>query len=547
MKLKSETEDQISNLNEQHSQQMKQLKIDCDEELKKSLEKLTNEHEDNLRCERLNHEREIERLKADHQDVVDELKNQITTIKDQLSQIESVHAEKLRKALDELTNSKDKEREIAVQNIRLEMQSLVDTAYAVRDEYLALYTKENKARKALHNKLMDIQGNIRVICRVRPILDVERRSGEGVDATEILSDEDIIIHRDQSTKNKFEFDRVLPPGTPQEAVFEAVQPLIISVLDGYNVCIFAYGQTGSGKTFTMEGYGSDIGVSPRAIDELFRIIDGSVEDWSYSVTFSSLEIYNESIRDLLDSSGARDKLDVRQTPEGNSVPGLTEIQVTQSSQVLELMRQSQTNRAVGAHDMNEHSSRSHSILTLTCRGRNLRDGSTTYGKLHLIDLAGSERVGKTDATGERLKEAQNINRSLSALGDVINSLGKKSTHIPYRNSKLTFLLQDSLGGNSKVLMFVNISPAVYNVGESICSLGFAQRCRSLELGQAKKQSDPSVKKATSSGNLLAAGSSSSSSSSSSDSGSVTPAKSSSSSSSSSTLRRTTTSTTSTRK
>ena len=119
-------------------------------------------------------------------------------------------------------------------------------------------------------------------------------------------------------------------------------------------------------------------------------------------------------------------------------------------------------------------------------GKNNIDQSSTFGKLHLIDLAGSERVGKTDATGDRLKEAQNINRSLSALGDVINSLGnKKSTHIPYRNSKLTFLLQDSLGGQAKVMMFVNISPAVYNVGETVCSLNFASRCRNVELGQAK--------------------------------------------------------------
>ena len=154
-----------------------------------------------------------------------------------------------------------------------------------------------------------------------------------------------------------------------------------------------------------------------------------------------LEIYNESLRDLLGDQSA--KLDIRQTPQGNSVPGLTEIDVTSVEQVLQLMESGQGNRAVGAHDMNEHSSRSHSILTIQARGVNKHDGSQSFGKLHLIDLAGSERVSKTDATGDRLKEAQNINRSLSALGDVINALCSRKTgaHSPYRNSKLTFLLQ----------------------------------------------------------------------------------------------------------
>ena len=274
----------------------------------------------------------------------------------------------------------------------------------------------------------------------------------------------------------------------------------------------------------MEGYGEEKGVSPRAIYELFNQLNSLQSDWAFTLHFSMLEIYNETIRDLLitpEKKGSFDrdkdesnKLDIRQTPEGNVVPGLTEVLVTDPTSVIELMAKANSNRAVGSHDMNEHSSRSHSILTIVCRGKSLRDGTTTFGKLNLIDLAGSERVSKTDASGDRLKEAQNINRSLSALGDVINALGnKKSTHVPYRNSKLTYLLQvnynffkiisifsifhiillhffqDSLGGNSKCLMFVNISPAVYNLGETICSLNFASRCRNVELGQAKKQSD----------------------------------------------------------
>merc|ERR1711871_554965 len=182
------------------------------------------------------------------------------------------------------------------------------------------------------------------------------------------------------------------------------------------------------------------------------------------------------------------KLDVRHSSSGSNVTGLTEVQVAVPEQVFEVLERGRCNRAVGAHDMNEHSSRSHSIFTIMCTTRNTIDGSVSFGKLNLIDLAGSERLSKTEATGDRLKEAQNINRSLSALGDVINALGnKKNTHVPYRNSKLTYLLQDSLGGNSKVMMVVAISPAEYNVGETICSLNFASRCRLTELGQATKQ------------------------------------------------------------
>eukprot|EP01038_Epipyxis_sp_PR26KG_P008183 gene8183-11070_t len=433
----------------------------------------------------------LENVKKTNDDILEnnkkEYENKINIINEELKKIQA-ELSQLKVELDQLIAKKDLEKSDAIVEVKSESQVIIDKANAERDEHLANYTRERKLRKKIHNKLLEIQGNIRVICRVRPILEVERKSGEDVDVTEFPNDEELLIQRDSQTKTKYEFDRVFAPGSSQEDVFEAVQPLCVSVLDGYNVCIFAYGQTGSGKTFTMEGYGSDIGVSPRAISELFNQVKNLSEDWTYVLQLSMLEIYNETILDLQNAN--KEKLEIRQTPEGNQVTGLTEIQINSIEQVKELMTQGQANRAVGSHDMNEHSSRSHSIVTVTCRGKNKLDGSTTFGKLHLIDLAGSERISKTDATGDRLKEAQNINKSLSALGDVVNALGnKKATHIPYRNSKLTFLLQDSLGGNSKVLTFVNISPAVYNLSETVCSLNFASRCRSTELGQAKKQSN----------------------------------------------------------
>ena len=162
------------------------------------------------------------------------------------------------------------------------------------------------------------------------MVEIEKRSGEGVDVTEFPSDEDIVIHKDSSSKAKFEFDRVFTPESSQEMVFEAVKPICTSVLDGYNVCIFAYGQTGSGKTFTMEGYGENKGISPRAVTELFTLVSNMTSEWSFQINFSMLEIYNETIRDLLDSSKDRDKdkLDVRQTTDGNVVPGLIEVQVS---------------------------------------------------------------------------------------------------------------------------------------------------------------------------------------------------------------------------
>eukprot|EP01039_Chlorochromonas_danica_P008825 gene8825-9728_t len=491
--LSEEKEHALASLSSQLNEQKMTEIGSVREELKSVHERILVAREQELtaqwQSERLamqqRHEEDSKRLCEEKDAVISRHSEQITKLEGELSGIVARQEAERAAALEALSKQKDVERETALAALRKELEDSIAKAYAERDEHLANYTKERRMRKTIHNKLLELQGNIRVICRVRPVLEVERRSGESVDVTEIMNDEELVIHRDSQTKAKYEYDRVLGQASSQDEVFEVVQPLCVSVLDGFNVCIFAYGQTGSGKTYTMEGYGDQVGVSPRALAELFRQVNELAESWTYTLTLSMLEIYNETIRDLLDTgkSGVKDKLEIRQTPEGNTVPGLTEVTITNMEQVSQLMSLGKENRAVG---------------------RNLIDGSTTFGKLHLIDLAGSERVSKTDATGERLKEAQNINKSLLALGDVINALGnKKALHVPYRNSKLTFLLQDSLGGNSKVLTFVNISPASYNLGETICSLNFASRCRATELGQAKRQTTGGDSSAPGDSSLLA--------------------------------------------
>ncbi|KAK4480114.1 hypothetical protein RD792_013171 [Penstemon davidsonii] len=272
-------------------------------------------------------------------------------------------------------------------------------------------------------------------------------------------------------------------------VFADAAPVVISVLDGYNVCIFAYGQTGTGKTFTMEGTEVNRGVNYRTLEELFRIANERSETYAYNISVSVLEVYNEQIRDLLATETSK-KLEIKQASEGSHhIPGIVEAKVENTNEVWKVLQAGSSARAVGSNNVNEHSSRSHCMLCIMVRAKNLISGECTKSKLWLVDLAGSERLAKTDVQGERLKEAQNINRSLSALGDVISALANKSSHIPYRNSKLTHLLQDSLGGDSKTLMFVQISPSDQDLSETLSSLNFATRVRGVELGPARKQID----------------------------------------------------------
>ncbi|KAJ6921821.1 kinesin-like protein KIN-14L [Populus alba x Populus x berolinensis] len=342
------------------------------------------------------------------------------------------------------------------------------------------YHRVLKENRNLYNMVQDLKGNIRVYCRIRPAFG-DRTSNVidyiGDDGSLVISDP---LKPQKDGKKVFQFNRVFGPTATQDEVFMDTQPLIRSVMDGYNVCIFAYGQTGSGKTYTMSGPSGrstkDMGINYLALSDLFQMSNERKDIVTYSIQVQMVEIYNEQIRSCTGDNGL-------------SLPDAKMHSVKSTADVLNLMKLGEANRVVSSTALNNRSSRSHSILTVHVHGKDV-SGSTLHSCLHLVDLAGSERVDKSEVTGDRLKEAQYINKSLSCLGDVITALAQKNSHIPYRNSKLTLLLQDSLGGHAKTLMFAHLSPEGDSFGETISTLKFAQRVSAIELGavRANKES-----------------------------------------------------------
>ncbi len=271
----------------------------------------------------------------------------------------------------------------------------------------------------------------------------------------------------------------------QKDVFDfSIRSTVDDILNGYNGTVFAYGQTGAGKSYTMMG--SDVddeegrGVTPRIVEQIFASILASPGTIEYMVKVSYMEIYMERIRDLLQPQN--DNLPVHEEKNrGVYVKGLMEIYVTSVQEVYEVMRRGGAARSVASTNMNAESSRSHSIFVITITQKNIETGSAKSGQLFLVDLAGSEKVGKTGASGQTLEEAKKINKSLSALGMVINNLTDgKSVHIPYRDSKLTRILQESLGGNSRTTLIVNCSPSSYNDAETISTLRFGVRAKAIK-------------------------------------------------------------------
>uniref|UniRef100_A0A0E0LG46 Kinesin-like protein n=1 Tax=Oryza punctata TaxID=4537 RepID=A0A0E0LG46_ORYPU len=351
-------------------------------------------------------------------------------------------------------------------------------------------------RKKLHNTILELKGNIRVFCRVRPLLPNESGAVAYPKSGENLGRGIELTHNAQMYS--FTFDKVFDQSASQEEVFIEISQLVQSALDGYKVCIFAYGQTGSGKTYTMMGnpeLQDQKGLIPRSLEQIFQTSQALIsQGWKYKMQASMLEIYNEAIRDLLATNrttiqdGGSSKYSIKHDANGNThVSDLTIVDVSSINEVSSLLKRAAQSRSVGRTQMNEESSRSHCVFTLRIFGVNEGTDQQVQGVLNLIDLAGSERLNKSGATGDRLKETQAINKSLSCLSDVIFSIAKKEEHVPFRNSKLTYLLQPCLGGDSKTLMFVNLSPEVSSTGESICSLRFAARVNSCEIGIPRRQ------------------------------------------------------------
>ncbi|XP_045504963.1 kinesin-like protein Klp68D [Colias croceus] len=261
---------------------------------------------------------------------------------------------------------------------------------------------------------------------------------------------------------------------------EMVRPLVASVLDGFNGCVFAYGQTGTGKTHTMEGTPDDEGIIPRTFRHMWAHIENTASpDVTHLVSCSFVELYLEDVRDLL--SKECKKLTIRgQELNGFYIPEMTSIVCKSAAEMVRVMRAGNRNRAAGRTDMNEHSSRSHAVFLVTVETAHRSTNRIRVGKLNLVDLAGSERQRKTGASADRLREAARINQALSSLGNVISALAENSPHVPYRDSKLTRILQDSLGGNSKTIMIANIGPACYNYDETVTTLRYAHRAKAIK-------------------------------------------------------------------
>ena len=342
--------------------------------------------------------------------------------------------------------SDTKQQSEAFADLNAKTQAAIESAAEANAKLRA----EETLRRKLHNQVQELKGNIRVFCRVRPTLESDDDDSAKItypdceeDNKELLvtgPDQKSAIGTVTTSKNNFSFDRVFNPAAQNPEVFEEISQLVQSALDGYNVCIFCYGQTGSGKTHTMSAQLD--GMIPLAVQQIYTTANSLEEKgWKYTMEGSFIEVYNENLNDLLGKADDIDKKkhEIRHNNSKTTITGITSVTLDSPDTVGNLLKRAANNRSVAATKANERSSRSHSVFMLKLAGENSISGEKSEGTLNLVDLAGSERLNQSGATGDRLKETQNINRSLSCLGDVISALGqgKEGGHIPYRNSKVS--------------------------------------------------------------------------------------------------------------
>ncbi|KAG7548783.1 Kinesin motor domain [Arabidopsis suecica] len=498
--------------NELRSEEKDVLQIEKEKEHSDAeLSKLKQE----LQIVKVTHEKQILELKLKSEKTKVELEKQLKE-----SELRVVEAKELEKLSETKTKRWEKKEQTyksfinhqteALQELKATSMSLKHDVLTIGENYFqdlnyygiklrgVAHAAKNyqiiiEENRRLYNEVQELKGNIRVYCRIRPFLQGQNKKQTSIEYTGENGELVVAnpLKQGKDTYRLFKFNKVFGPASTQEEVFLDTRPLIRSILDGYNVCIFAYGQTGSGKTYTMSGPSinseEDWGVNYRALNDLFHLTQSRQNSVVYEVGVQMVEIYNEQVRDLLSEDGPNKRLGIWNTalPNGLAVPEASMHSVKSTEDVLELMNIGLMNRTVGATTLNEKSSRSHSVLSVHVRGVDVKTESVLRGSLHLVDLAGSERVGRSEVTGERLKEAQYINKSLSALGDVIFALAHKNPHVPYRNSKLTQVLQNSLGGQAKTLMFVQINPDEDSYAETVSTLKFAERVSGVELGAAR--------------------------------------------------------------
>ena len=402
-------------------------------------------------------------------------------------------------------------QEATIQELRGTIAEHEKTIETMREKLI----EDEIQRRKLHNTIQDLKGNIRVFCRIRPSQQKDAACEQMyvLDAADqrkldVVESGTSATGKKQLTKHAFVYDHVFGPNSTQEDVFEELAMFVQSVLDGYSCCVFAYGQTGSGKTYTMEGPSSDAsttsvedeikegspfrGVIPRTVELLFTSMrELEIRGWKYSIEVRFLEVYNEQIRDLLAKSSAASSVKLQHDASGKTtVSGCKTVPVTTPDAVYALIKTARAARAVAATRYNDYSSRSHSVFQLYLHGHNEKRRETVESVLNLVDLAGSERLSATSGEGvtsaARQKETLNINLSLMNLRKVITALASKQSHVPYRESVLTQLLQNALGGECKMLMFVNVSPEPANLSQSLSSLKFASTANKCVTGVVQR-------------------------------------------------------------